>query len=103
MLSTSDIAAISVLTIGVGAFDIARIVQQQPVMPEPAQLWIPAPRQPVPDQQRQQAEDWRLDRLERRLDADRRLPQPGALMVPRTGSTTLTVRYWLRRSAMWAR
>jgi hypothetical protein len=98
MLSTSDLAAIAVLAAGIGVANIARIARQQELtldvwgMVIPAQSWGVQPRRDAPEieegrawldrkaaererafQQQQQAEERRDLRLERRLDADRRM------------------------------
>ena len=91
MLRISHVSAMVVVAAGIGATDIARLAQQPEILP--VQQWVPAPR-PDPEiqagrdwldrkaaerehgfqqQQRQQAEERHDLRLERRLDADRRL------------------------------
>ena len=107
MLGASGLVAVTVLTTGIGVPDIARVVRQQSPMPGvggravPVQVWTPQPLVEDPadrergrndaylrrkaverergfqHQQRQQADDRRDLRLERRLDADRRLPREG--------------------------
>jgi hypothetical protein len=105
MLVTSSLVAVAVLTTGIGAADIARIAQQQGPMPDTwgaaalVQVWAPQPLVEDPadrerdrndaylqrkatererefqQQQRQQGEDRRELRLERRLDANQRMPR----------------------------
>jgi hypothetical protein len=103
MLSKSDIAAVAVLAAGLSVANITRIVWQQGPMLDargmaiPAQAWTPQPFVEDPadrerdrndaylrrkaaererafqQQQRQQAEERRDLRLEKHLDADRRM------------------------------
>ncbi len=97
MLRIPHVSAMVVVAASIGAVDIVRLAQQPEILP--VQQWVPAPR-PDPEiqagrdwldrkaqererafqqQQRQQAEERRDLRLERRLDADRRIErdQPG--------------------------
>jgi hypothetical protein len=103
MLSRHDMAAVAVLAVGLSVADIAWVVRQQGPIPDaggiavPVQAWTPQPFVEDPadrergrndaylqrkaqerersfqQQQRQQADDRRDLRLERRLDADRRM------------------------------
>ena len=107
-LSSSDVAAIAVVVVGLSVPDIARVVRQQSPVPGaggravPVQAWTPQPLVEDPadrerdrndaylqrkakerehgfqQQQRQQAEERRDLRLECRLDADRRQDRPAA-------------------------
>ena len=91
MLRIPHVSAMLIVAGGIGAADIVRLAQQPEILP--VQQWVPAPR-PDPEiqagrdwrdrkaserervfqqQQRQQADDRRDLRLERRLDADRRI------------------------------
>ena len=99
MLRIPHVSAMVVVAAGIGAADIVRLAQQPEI--QQVQQWVPAPR-PDPEiqagrdwldrkaqererafqqQQRQQADDRRDLRLEKRLDADRRMEQdrPGWL------------------------
>jgi hypothetical protein len=105
MLSSFDLAAIAVVAVGLSVTEITRVVRQQSPMPGTggrtilAQAWPPQPFAEDPanrergrndaylqrkaqererafrDQQRQQGDDRRDLRVERRLDADRRMEQ----------------------------
>ena len=91
MVKIPHVTAMVIVAAGIGAVDIVRLAQQPEILP--VQQWVPAPR-PDPEiqagrdwldrkamerehgfqqQQRQQADDRRDLRLERRLDADRRI------------------------------
>ena len=95
MLRIPHVSAMVVVAAGIGAADIVRLTQQPEI--QQIQQWAPAPR-PDPEiqagrdwldrkamerersfqqqqQQRQQADDRRDMRLERRLDAERRMEQ----------------------------